>query len=97
MQIKVAGVFCYKDENQFNEFKELFTDSHILPSNYSDWKSLTNKLIDKYKNTDTKIIEVYTDTNEFSVWCSSTGNNVDASGRKAFANMKAIQHARTLS
>lgn len=42
-QIQAVGWFCYKDENQYNEFMLIFTDTDKVVRPFSKWKQLTEK------------------------------------------------------
>ncbi len=89
MQIQVAGHFCYKNEEQYIEFKKIFTDSGKLPIHYSDWKRSADNLMNHYKGSGVKILEVYTEVDDFVLWCRTHGHDLNSDGRKAYANMRA--------
>lgn len=94
-QIQAVGWFCYKDENQYNEFLSVFTDIHKLPATFSRWKELTEKGVKQAESAGMIVIRAYAEsTAEFIEFCRHHSKGIDAEGRKHFANVKAIEHLR---
>ncbi|EJI4858943.1 hypothetical protein RTS15_003347 [Salmonella enterica] len=94
-QIQAAGWFCYKDENQYNELKSIFTDAHKLPVTFSRWKELTDKGIHEAESGGMVIVRAYAEsTDEFVSFCRHHGKSLSAEGRKHFANFKAAEYLR---
>ncbi|EAT0258384.1 hypothetical protein G6S35_003089 [Salmonella enterica] len=95
INVKIAGWFCYKDENQYSEFLSIFTDAHTLPSTFSRWKQLTEKGIHNMESKGVIIVRAYADsTEQFTAFCRHFRKGINAEGRKYFANFKAAEYIR---
>ncbi|CNK92529.1 Uncharacterised protein [Yersinia pseudotuberculosis] len=89
-QIQAVGWFCYKDENQYNEFMSIFTDTDKVLRPFSKWKQLTEKGIQEVERSGMIVIRAYAESaEEFTAWCRVHQCGVDAKGRAGFANAKA--------
>ncbi|AJJ71520.1 cytochrome c family protein [Yersinia pseudotuberculosis] len=89
-QIRVVGWFCYKDENQYNEFLSVFTDAGKVPFPFGKWKQLTEKGIQETERSGVIVIRAYAESaEEFTAWCRVHQCGIDAKGRTGFANAKA--------
>lgn len=92
---KVAGVFCYKDESQYNELLTIFTDAHNLPATFDKWEQLNDKAVKTAESSGVIAIRVYTESAEaFVEFCRLHGKGLNAEGRLHFANLKAFEHSQ---
>lgn len=91
-KIQAVGWFCYKDENQFNEFLSVFTDADKVPQPFSRWKQLTEKGIKETERDGVIVIRAYAESaEEFTTWCRVNQRGLSAEGRTGFANAKAVK------
>lgn len=91
-KIQAVGWFCYKDENQYNEFLSVFTDTDKIPFPFSKWKQLTEKGIQEAERNGVIVIRAYAESaEEFTTWCRINQRGFSAEGRTGFANAKAAK------
>lgn len=93
---KVAGVFCYKDESQYNELLAIFTDAHNLPTTFGRWEQLNDKTVKTVEGSGVIAIRVYAESaEEFVEFCRLHGKSLDTEGRRHFANLKAFEYSQS--
>ncbi|WP_406706829.1 hypothetical protein [Sodalis sp.] len=89
MSDKAIGWFCYKNENQYNEFLSVFTDAHCLPASFEGWQRNAEISIQLMEYQGIVVTRVYAEsTDEFIRCCQEYEWSIDAEGRKNFAFLK---------
>jgi predicted nuclease with RNAse H fold len=85
-----VGWFCYKSQEQYSEFLKIFTDTNVLPRDFTSWKNLADKDIEHAENHGINVIRVYPESaEEFATWCQIHKSGINAEGRTGFASFKA--------
>ena len=95
-KIEVVGMFWIRNESEFLEFKSLFTDSARLPSSYARWLVVANQGIEELLRAGNVVVKAEATPDEFATWARVRGLDVDARGRIAFSNEKALEYARKI-
>lgn len=92
---QVVGMFCYKDQKQYDDFLKIFTDSDALPRDFFDWEQKANNGIKQQAKLGVHVIRVYAEsTEEFTTWCRVNGRDINTKGRLAFTNFKLAQQLK---
>ncbi|CAK8739303.1 hypothetical protein SODG_004720 [Sodalis praecaptivus] len=92
MSDKAIGWFCYKNENQYNEFLSVFTDAHCLPATFDAWQRNTEIVIQILENQGIVVYRAYAEsTDEFISCCREFGWVADSKARDYFAFLKSQQ------
>ncbi|MDC9607246.1 hypothetical protein [Xenorhabdus griffiniae] len=96
MQVEATGVFCYKDESQYHEFLNIFTDAQGFPATFEEWEQLNEKLIQKTESSGVIVVRAYAEsTNSFVDFCRRHEKGVNSEGRRYFASAKAADYLRS--
>lgn len=86
--VRAYAIFCYLSEEQYNEFRSIFTDADKLPATFEEWKQLTKQLVKKLEGEDVIIFYRYADTTQdFIDFCRHHEIDVNAKGRNRFAEL----------
>ena len=92
MSQEVTPLFCYRDENQFNEFLSVFTDAHALPVTFEVWQRDTEITIQVLQNQGVVVYRAYpASKEEFIEFCRVFGYIADNKARFNFASFKSQQ------
>lgn len=89
MKIAATGIFWFRDDAQYRAFKKVFTDSHLLPDTFAEWRSKAEQVVLSIERSGSVAVKVEATPEEFVAWAKAGGHNVDASGRMRFAADKA--------
>jgi hypothetical protein len=90
LQIEALGMVWYK-ESDYDRCKALFTDGHKLPLSFLQWKDQAEQGRKRFIRAGKVVVQAYIDPDTFPNWCAANSQNVDASGRMAFANAEAYR------
>jgi hypothetical protein len=88
---EAIGVIWYKNEKDFLAARAIFADAFLLPDTYREYLEAFSEISAKIKAAGKTIVKAELDPGTFVSWCNARGLNVDADGRTAFANEKAIE------
>lgn len=80
----IQAMVWYKEED-WDTLMELFTDSHLLPGNYSDWLSKAEEMVKKVENSGDIVMKVFIDPKTFPLWCKTKGREMDMHARTELA------------
>jgi hypothetical protein len=91
-QLPVAvGVIWYKSEEDFIAARAIFTDAFLLPDSYREYLDLFSDIAAQIESAGRTIVKAEFDPKTFAQWCKARSLHVDANGRTAFANEKALE------
>lgn len=90
---KILSFFWYKKE-QYLVFRSACIDGHVLPETYEDWLQKTMQGVHQFESQGVTVIKAEADIDDFRAWCAFSGHKLDAKGRTAFANLKAVDYLR---
>lgn len=86
---QMIGWFCYDTEEQYNEFKEIFTDADKLPKTYLAWKLWTDQSIRFEESLGASVTKIYpTNSVEFIEFCNRHHIPLNFEGRKTYVESK---------
>lgn len=86
--VHVIGIAWYRLED-YPAIKSVMADGHTLPGTYSEWRARAEQVEKQRRRHGQQVVRVYLDPIEFPRWCQARGLNVDADGRREFANVGA--------
>jgi len=88
---EAIGVIWYKSEEDFLAARAIFTDAFLLPDTYREYLERFSEIAAQIKAAGKTIVKAEFDPGTFVAWCNARRLNVDANGRTAFANEKAVE------
>lgn len=92
MSEKAIPMFCYRDENQYEEFLSVFADARALPVTFEAWKRNAEITIQVLLHQGIVVNRAYADSKEeFIEFCRIFGYVPDSKARFNFAFLKSQQ------
>ena len=88
----IQAMVWYKEED-WDTLMELFTDSHLLPENYSEWLNKAEEMVKKVENSGDIVMKVFIDPETFPLWCKTKGKEMDMHARTELALEVATQQS----
>ena len=80
----LQALVWYKEED-WETLRELFTDSHLLPTSYADWLQRAEEMIVKVEAAGDVALKVFIDPETFPAWCKEKGKEMDGNARADLA------------
>lgn len=94
LPISATGIFWYRNSRDYQRYLELLEDAHVLPASYSAWRKKAEEVFANELRSGKLAVKAEADPEEFLAWCRVNNHHLDAEGRIAFANLKAMVEAR---
>lgn len=91
MDKSVVGILWFMDENQYQAFRNISTDSDEFPELYTTWLIYANKFIRQTEIQGKKVIKIIVEPLRFYSWCHQLKLNPDARARKKYVELKMRQ------
>ena len=89
-------VMVWYNEADWETYKSLFDDAHLLPAKYKDWVARAEEKIKEVEASGDLVAKVTIDTVLFPAWCKENGRKMDAESRTTFA-IEAVQKQQFLN
>ena len=89
-------VMVWYNEDDWERYKTLFDDAHLLPDSYQQWLQRAEEKVKEVEAGGDIVAKVTIDTVLFPAWCKENGRKLDAESRTTFA-IKAIQKQHFLN
>jgi hypothetical protein len=94
MQVSATGIAWYKNADDYDRLKAMFTDGWKLLDTYESWQKSAQNLYDKLTREGHFVVKAYIDPDTFPDWCKAHGKTLDAQGRTAYGNECAANGVR---
>lgn len=88
----IQAMVWYKEED-WDTLMGLFSDSHLLPKNYSDWLTKAEEMVKKVEGSGDVVMKVFIDPVTFPAWCQEKGKEMDSHARTELAIEVATQQS----
>ena len=88
IHVDAVGMFWYRNAPQYADYLTIFEDSHLLPKTFSQWHKRAVQGRENLVRQGHVVFEISASPVEFRTYCVKIGLNLDAEGRKSFANFK---------
>ena len=88
-------VMVWYNEDDWEHYKSLFDDAHLLPKTYDEWLKRAEEMVKQVEAAGDIVAKVTIDTVLFPAWCKENERKLDAESRTTFA-IKAIQKQQFL-
>lgn len=85
MTARPISVFWYKNRDQYDSYRDVLTDSWVLPDDYRDWLIRFNQMVERYENSGIQVIKVECEASQFVSWCLSNGCDTSTKSCNDFA------------
>ena len=89
-------VMVWYNEEDWQTYKSLFIDGHLLPKHYHEWRDRAEKMMKDVEASGDLVAKVTIDTVLFPAWCKEKGRKMDADSRTTFA-IEAVQKQQFLN
>ena len=86
-----VGVIWYKNKEDFIKARAIFTDAFLLPDTYEEFLTGFAEIESRVKASGKIMVKAELNPATFPGWCKERSLNVDANGRIAWANEKAVE------
>ncbi len=86
----IQALVWYKEED-WQQLRELFSDSHLLPVKYADWLARAEANEKSVRESGDIVIKVFIDPVTFPAWCKKKKRKLDAESRTLLAIEVATQ------
>jgi len=74
-------VMVWYNEEDWQTYKSLFIDGHLLPKQYQEWRDRAEKMMKDIEASGDLVAKVTIDTVLFPAWGKETGRKMDADSR----------------
>jgi hypothetical protein len=86
MQISVTGLVWYRNAEDYDRLKAMFTDGDKLADTFENWLKSAQAGFDKLTGSGHVVIKAIIDPDTFPKWCRARGLEMSAKARTAFGN-----------
>ena len=94
MQVSVTGLVWYRNAEDYDRLKAIFTDGEKLADTFESWLKSAQIGFDKLTSEGHVVIKANIDPNTFPEWCRARGMELNAKARMAYGNECAANRYR---
>ena len=89
-------LILWYNEEDWDTYRELFSDAHLLPATYEQWRDMAEQQVQAAEAAGTLVAKITIDTTRFPAWCAKQNLPLDAESRTRFA-IEIIQRQQMLN
>lgn len=85
---QITGILWWKPK-QWDEAKQISSDSYVFDGTYQEWKESAEKMLKNFEDLGIKVYKVEIDLDELVTWCKDEKMPLDSKARSRYASIKA--------